>query len=63
MPYKDSLLALPGIYYAWAQNILEKSPIRMNDQSTGYDDMYQDLVLSVDFGLSSYGYLKQYTKI
>lgn len=25
MPYKDPLLSLPGIYYAWAENILEKS--------------------------------------
>ena len=24
MPYKDSLLQLPGIYWAWAENILEK---------------------------------------
>jgi hypothetical protein len=25
VPYRDNLLALPGIYYAWAENILEKS--------------------------------------
>lgn len=58
MPYKDNLLALPGIYYAWAENILEKSSLqRLDDPETQKEDLYQNMVLNVNLGLSSYGYL------
>lgn len=56
MPYKDNLLALPGIYYAWAENILEKSSLqRLDDPETQKEDLYQNMVLNVNLGLSSYG--------
>ena len=67
MPYKDSELTLPGIYYAWAENILEKSKMRLleNDPRDGStrDDVQQDMVLNVNLGLSSYGYLNIYQQI
>ncbi len=57
MPYKDNLLALPGIYYAWAETILDKQKEMLIDPRTHQEDIYQNMVLNVNLGLSSYGYL------
>ena len=57
MPYKDNLLALPGIYYAWAETILDKQKEMLIDPRTLQEDIYQNMVLNVNLGLSSYGYL------
>lgn len=62
-PYKDNLQLLPGIYYAWAENILEKSALQKDDPLTGQNDNFQDFVLNVNLGLSSYGYLKIFLQI
>lgn len=62
-PYKDNLQTLPGIYYAWAENILEKSTIQKEDPLTSQHDNFQDFVLNVNLGLSSYGYLKIFLQI
>ena len=58
MPYKDHLLQLPAIYWAWAENILEKESDQYFDQASGQQDIYQNLVLTVNLGLSNYGFLK-----
>jgi len=58
MPYKDHLLQLPAVYWAWAENILEKESDQYFDQATGQQDLYQNLVLTVNLGLSNYGFLK-----
>lgn len=59
LPYKDHLLQLPGIYWAWAENILEKELEQCTDPDTNQPDIFQNLVLNVNIGLSNYGYLKQ----
>jgi len=40
MPYKDNLLALPGIYYGWAENILEMENRKLEDPETQKEDIY-----------------------
>jgi hypothetical protein len=40
MPYKDNLLQLPGIYWAWAENILEKESDQYFDHATSQQDIY-----------------------
>jgi hypothetical protein len=57
LPYKDDLLLLPGIYYSWAENILEKVDELLIDPQTNKIDIYQNLVLDVKIGLNSYGYM------
>lgn len=54
---------MPGIYYAWAENILEKSPHKFDDPASGKLDVYQDMVLNVNLGLSSYGYFNIMNKM
>lgn len=56
-PYSDPLEALPGIYWAWAENILEMEPIEFRDPMTNMVDENQNTVLSVNLGLANYGYL------
>lgn len=57
LPYKDNLQLLPGIYYSWAENILEKVDELLIDPQTNKIDIYQNLVLDVKIGLNSYGYM------
>lgn len=62
-PYLDQYDALAGIYWSWAENILEEEPYDFKDPVTNIYDDNQNTVVSVDFGLGNYGYLHIYQQM
>lgn len=54
---------LPGIYWAWAENVLAEEPYEYKDPGTNEVDINQNSVVNVHLGFSNYGYLTYYQKM
>ena len=56
-PHKDHQNDLKGVYWAWAERVLEDSGQDYQDPNTGHYDTEQDKVFNVNIGLSNLEYL------
>ena len=56
-PHIESLEDLPGIYYAWIENICSNEQLEKSNPNTGQVDEYQNNVWNVNLGLTNLGYL------
>ena len=56
-PYADSIDALKGIYWGWAENVLEKEEVDYTDPRNNCLDVNQNNIANVNLGLSNYGYI------
>ncbi len=63
-PHVEDIEDLPGIYYAWAENICSASDqIDMTNPVTGEIDENQNLVWNVQLGMTNLGYLNYMKKM
>ena len=56
--HTESLKELPGVYYAWVENILQKESKELLDTNTGEVDENQNNVWNVNMALTSTGNLE-----
>lgn len=61
--HKETLQDLPGVYYAWIENINTKEQEVLEDPRTGEYDDHQNVVWNIDLGLTNFGHLKYMKKI
>lgn len=62
-PHLESLEDLPGVYYAWVENICSQESIEWTNPLTDQIDENQNNVWGVNLGLTSLGYLHYMSKM
>ena len=59
----DSLELLNAVYWQWADQVMTKDPISLDDPETEEPDANLNAIASVNIGLSNYGYLAIMQKV
>ena len=62
-PHIESLDDLPGVFYAWAENINSREADELVDPKTQEIDGNQNEVWNVNLGLTNLGYLEYMKKM
>ena len=62
-PHLESVDDLPGVFYAWAENICANEKNDLIDPTTGLIDENQNNVWNVDLGLTNLAYFDYMERI
>ena len=56
-PHVESLEDLPGVYYAWVENINSQESLELVNADNGEIDQNQNNIWNINLGLTNLGYL------